>query len=216
MDHCSTQLIYQNSSLLVTFLLTGLAGGFTHCLAMCSSFFICNKTCHSNKKCSSKKTTNIRYISIFQHLGRATTYSLLGFICALISKQIATLLIWPKISAAMLTIAGVTFIINSLSKCKNINNHSWSASYLKGIFLGFIPCGLLYAVLMMASSTANPLLSFICMAIFAFATSIALSISALCLEILSKYWQDFVYKISKIVMLLNGFYLFTMAIQLVR
>ncbi len=71
----------------ISLLSMGFFGGFTHCLGMCGPFVltqVSNNLSHTkiNDYQGLKKLSKIALIPY--HLGRITTYSLIGFICALL------------------------------------------------------------------------------------------------------------------------------------
>lgn len=210
--HCNSIFEWHGSLFLAMFI-AGFMGGFTHCLGMCSTFSICSNSCESS--CGKKKSLQ-RY-GITYHLGRATTYGALGFLSALLSKQIAASHIWPLISASMLVIAGIMFILSSLPECKHfIIKFSGNLTYTKGVLLGFMPCGLIYAALMMAATTANPVGGMVAMWLFVLGTIPALSIANIGMRILADKYQNIMQKITKAVMAINGITLFLMAAKVMR
>ena len=196
---------------LLTFFLGGLTGGFTHCISMCGPFVACRNMCASGG-CSSKTQA----VQLPHHLGRLTTYGLLGFLAALLSRQIAYSSYWPKISAAMLAIAGVMFLLSSLPKCNHLFKSSGKLTYVSGLLLGFMPCGLLYAALMMAATTANPLMGMVGMWLFVLGTMPALLVASLSAEIVTRKWQGIMQKAGRAMMAFNGIVLLVMAEKLVR
>ena len=214
MGHCSS-LFVEHRSLFITFFLAGLTGGFTHCVSMCGPFVACQATCRTSL-CSSKKSL-MKIMGFPYHIGRATTYGALGFISAYIAKQIAYSPYWPWISAAMLVIAGTMFLVSSLPGCKHsLLNLFGKLTYMRGVLLGFMPCGLLYAALMMAATTASPLSGMFAMWLFVLGTIPALLLTNLGVRVITNKWQENMQKLGRVVMAFNGVLLFIMAINLVR
>ena len=207
-----------NYGLFLVFLLAGLTGSITHCLAMCGAnvavdAMSCGKKCAT--KCGKSKK-NAQSFGLFYHLGRMTTYGALGFFAALLSKQIATFLFWHFISAFMLTLAGVMFILSSLPNCKHfLLKSSGGNSYVRGALLGFMPCGLLYAALMMAAATANPWCGFFAMVVFVIGTIPALVLANMGIKMLTDKWQEKMQLFGRVVMAFNGVSLLVMAGKLV-
>lgn len=89
-------------------------------------------------------------------------------------------------------------------------------TYLSGVLLGFMPCGLLYAALMMAATTANPLMGMLGMWLFVLGTMPALLIASVGAEIMAQKWQAFMQKTGRVMMAFNGIVLMMMAERLVR
>jgi hypothetical protein len=215
--HCVANFS-EHSGLFAVFFFGGLTGGFTHCFAMCGSVVAseavacgsCNSGCGKKSKISS--ATSLSY-----HLGRMTTYGALGFFAALLSKQIASLPIWHFVSAFMLFIAGAMFLLSSLPSCHHtLFKTSSKNSYIRGVLLGFMPCGLLYAALMMAATLANPLAGMFAMWLFVLGTIPALLIASVGANMLTKKWQAVMQKIGRAVMAFNGISLLVMAGRMVR
>ncbi len=214
--HCAA-IFSEHSGLFAVFFLGGLMGGFTHCFAMCGSIVAAdNISCTGN--CSKKCVRTIsQSLSAGYHLGRMTTYGALGFFAALLSKQIASLPIWHFVSAFMLLVAGVMFLLSSLPSCHhNLFEASTKNSYIRGALLGFMPCGLLYAALMMAATLANPLAGMFAMWLFVLGTLPALFLASLGADFLTKRWQGVMQKIGRAVMAFNGISLLVMAGRMVR
>ncbi len=222
--HC-TQIFSQHGGLFSIFFFGGLTGGFTHCLTMCGPYVACERMCAS-KVCGTKKiihsttgrsATGHSATGLNYHLGRMTTYGFLGFFVAYLSKQIVTLPFWSLLSAIILAIAGVMFLINSLPDCKHsIFKTSGKLTYLRGVLLGFMPCGLLYAALMMAAVLADPISGMIAMWIFTLGTVPALLIASFGAELLSIKWQNTMHNIGRGLMMFNGVTLLVMAARLIK
>jgi len=214
MEYCSGFFLKQES-IYIAFLLAGLTGGFTHCITMCGSFSACNIMCPS-KSCNSSVSKLSYYGQIPHHLGRATTYGALGFIAAFLSKQIAAFSFWPYISAAMLVFAGVIFIVSSLPACKHVFTiKTKRTNYISGALLGFLPCSLIYALLMVAATTANPMQAMVGMWIFVLGTIPALFIVGIGTAAIAQKWQSLVQKLGQGMMVLNGLVLLVMATKII-
>lgn len=199
--------------MLALFFLGGLTGGFTHCLVMCGPVVACQAAC-SSQRCGNRfaNASQWRY-----HLGRATTYGALGFLAAFLSQQIANSPYWPWLSAGMLSIAGIMFILSSLPACK----HGWQGisgktTYWRGLLLGFMPCGLIYAALMVAATLANPLHGMVAMWLFVAGTLPALMIASVGAELVTQKWQQVMTKVGRAAMAFNGLALLVMAVNIVR
>jgi sulfite exporter TauE/SafE len=214
----SAATFFGSSNIFFMIFLAGLMGSVTHCLFMCGSIatldaISCGKNC--NSVCG-KKASFARASGIFYHLGRMTTYGALGFFAALLSKQISSFPMWHFVAAVMLAIAGIMFIMSSLPNCKHfLLKASGKNSYLRGVMLGFLPCGLLYAALMMAATTANPFLGMFAMWCFIFGTIPIFVLANNGAKVLNDKWQSKMQRFGRIVMVLNGAWLLVMAARLV-
>ena len=208
--HC-TALFSEHGGLFAVFFLGGLTGSVTHCLTMCGPVVACQSAC--NRQCGvATRTTQWSY-----HLGRALTYGALGFVAALFSQQIAATTYWPYISSAMLVIAGAMFIASSLPSC----HHAWfrvsaKSNFLRGTLMGFMPCGLLYAALMMTATMADPWRGMVAMWLFVLGTMPALVAASYGAEKISKKWERASSKVGRAMMAFNGLALLVMAAKVVR
>jgi uncharacterized protein len=149
--------------------LTGLIGG-THCLAMCGGIVAILKH-------SSTQTHHL----LWQNLGRLSTYTGLGIAAALLSHPI--LLILPANNTEMLlrNLMAIFMIVLGLtlagwSRYEHLTNRLGSqlwrqlqphfirlqrlpthrTAYLAGMLWGFLPCGLVYAMLPGAALSGSP------------------------------------------------------------
>lgn len=202
------------------FFVGGFTGGFTHCLGMCGPIVAseslrcggggCAKSC-------SKKQTAMRATGLSYHLGRMTTYGVLGFLAALLSKQIAAMPYWSMLSTIMLVIAGAMFIASSLPSCTHkLFNPSGALTYLRGVMMGFMPCGLIYAALMMAATLANPFAGMVAMWLFVLGTIPALLIASAGAELVTLRWRGAAARAGRVMMAFNGLLLLVMAAEGVK
>lgn len=211
LEHC-TSAFSQHGSLFVVFFLGGLTGSVTHCLAMCGPMVACQSACGNKCATSMAASTQWSY-----HLGRLLTYGILGFFSAFLSKQIATLWFWPYVSGAMLVLAGGMFIINALPSAKHHKfTISTQSNFIRGALMGFIPCGLLYAALMMAATLANPLSGLFAMWLFVLGTIPVLIVASAGTSLITGKWQHTMNHIGRVVMAFNGLSLLVIATRIMR
>lgn len=214
LSHCA-QAFTKQSGMLITFFMGGVTGGFTHCLTMCgqlvASHVACKRPC-ATKRCGLMQTIG-HVTGISYHLGRFTTYGALGFLTALFSQQLAASNWWPKLSSLMLGLAGLLFLFSCFKPCfhRAHSTKSFGLIYLRGTLLGFMPCGLLYAALMMAATLADPVQGMFAMLLFTLGTLPALWIASGSAELLSRKWQHVMQRIGRAMMALNGLSLLVMA-----
>jgi uncharacterized protein len=211
--HCDV-LFSAKGGLLLAFFIGGLTGGFTHCLAMCGPFVACDRACAS-KACSISKSVSDTF-GLSYHLGRMTTYGGLGFLVALLSQQVVLAGWWPWLSSLMLAGAGVLFLWSFLQSCHHDSSAIRPLTYLRGLLLGFMPCGLLYAALMMAAALANPWEGMLAMGLFALGTMPALLIAGGSAEWLGRKWQHTMQSAGRAMMAFNGLTLLVMAARTMR
>jgi len=174
------------------------------------------------------------YALLPYHLGRITTYSMLGFFSSLIAKNIENFLPFRIFSAALLFLAAVFFLglllERNLLRFKLRFLENAAAFFLKkfsiffqnphgikgyflGLVLGLIPCGLLYGAFLIAAAISNPFVAAFGMFLFGLSTFPALFFTAMGGHFLLKFpgFQT----ISKIIISINVIMLFLMGLKLI-
>ncbi|WP_345985708.1 sulfite exporter TauE/SafE family protein [Sulfurimonas sp. HSL-1656] len=166
---------------IITFALLGSIG---HCIGMCGGFIVTYTTAKIKPRFS--KTRSAFYHFLY-NIGRVTTYTLFGALFGYFGS------FWdvsPLARSIMYAVAGVMMILMGLSfagKLKfltsievPITNYSWfkrvftaqltSATpmsfYILGVLNGLFPCGLVYTMLVTATTTQSALYGAAVMAIF--------------------------------------------------
>lgn len=174
---------------IITFALLGSIG---HCIGMCGGFIVTYTT--AKIKPEQQKFTQATY-HLFYNFGRVVTYTLLGSLFGYFGS------LWdisPLTRAIMFAIAGVMMILMGLSfagKLKfltsieyPITRQSWfkkiftsqltsakpSSFFTLGLLNGLFPCGLVYTMLVTATTTQSAMWGAVVMAIFGLFTIPAL------------------------------------------
>lgn len=202
----------QGGNVFAVFFLGGLAGSLTHCLVMCGPLVACQAACGG--ACGSKMSAASQWP---YHLGRLITYSALGFVAALLSRQVAAYSFWPALSAAMLVFAALLFLASSIlptqhPMLKFIPQHR----VLRGALMGFMPCGLIYAALMVAATLASPVNGALAMASFVAGTTPALLLASSGAVVVARKWQGIIGRVGRFGMAFNGLALLALAANHVR
>ncbi|WP_020399868.1 sulfite exporter TauE/SafE family protein [Kordiimonas gwangyangensis] len=196
LSHCQA-VIGDHGGLLLTLFLGGLMGSATHCVGMCGPFVVAQTA-------SLEKTPSlfarVRGLALMPyHLGRMTTYMLLGILAASLSGMVFSVPLQRGIAVVLLTVAGVLFLASAVPSLKRSMGprllNGWVARfgaglgrvakpffqsptpwhrYALGVTLGFLPCGLLAAALMAVAATADPISAAFGMAAFCVGTMPAL------------------------------------------
>lgn len=223
----------QYPSILLTLFLAGLVGGMTHCAGMCGPFVM------AQVKCSGGSNTKLEKLSgaalLPYHMGRMTTYILLGVVAASLSQQIIGTPLQRWVSVSFLIIAGFIFILSALPHAKkyiikarfngfaHIGNvigklarplsqkSNSGKGYALGVLLGFLPCGLIFASLMVVSTTGNAVTAALAMALFTIGTIPALFMVGLGSNFAYKKWPNITQNVARGVMVFNGISLFLLA-----
>ena len=159
-------------STIITFALLGSVG---HCIGMCGGFIVTYTTAKITPNTSKLSQSTYHFL---YNMGRVSTYTILG---ALFGYFGSLWSITPMMRAVMFAIAGLLMIVMGLSfagKLKfltsieyPITKHAWFKKlftqqlqsqsalsfYILGILNGLIPCGLVYTMLVTATTTESAL-----------------------------------------------------------
>ncbi len=166
---------------IITFALLGSIG---HCIGMCGGFIVTYTTAKIKPQYS--KTQSAFYHFLY-NIGRVTSYTVLGALFGYFGS------LWdvsPLTRAIMFAVAGVMMIVMGLSfagKLKfltsieiPITNYSWfkkafmaqlgsatpASFFILGLLNGLFPCGLVYTMLVTATTTQSALYGAVVMAVF--------------------------------------------------
>ena len=233
LEHCGS-IINMQGSIFLSLFLGGLLGSLNHCVGMCSPFVLAQISTHKNDApiLLLQKISNASLVPY--HFGRITTYVFFSVLVSLFSFQIIGSYFGQFMIALLLAGAGIIFIMNAFPqislKFKNVKvfdvasamsviinplskNKGYLARYFLGIVLGFLPCGLVFAALMLTVTIGNITLSALGMMLFGLGTVPALFAVAFLGQTFFKKCQKNFIKISQIIMTFNGLTLLFMAIQ---
>ncbi|MBF0269823.1 MAG: sulfite exporter TauE/SafE family protein [Alphaproteobacteria bacterium] len=238
LSYCHTA-ISTDGGLMASLLLTGLVGGLTHCSGMCGPFAL-SQMAERMKSCPAMQMREWHRLSMAlllpYHLGRMTTYGLLGAGAALLAGSIgaATGLRW--LSAALLILAALLFLgyaVPRLGLIKAGNGDSalfrrlsvfakplfaaptgWRG-YALGLILGYIPCGLVWGALSAAAASGSALSGAMAMMGFAAGTVPGLVLVAGLGQLASQRWGGLVQRVAPMLLLLNAGVLAVLAWRLI-
>ncbi len=225
-----------NLTIIVSLFSLGFFGGFSHCAGMCGPFVLTQvsnrlQSIELQNYTTLKRLQNMALLPY--HLGRITTYSVIGFICAFITSNIKDFANFNLVSGILLLIAALIFWNNlfekkhfslpfHLPKFKSLaileklfRDPRGFRGYLLGLILGFIPCGLLYGAFALCASIDKPALAALGMFLFGIATIPALFLTAAGGYIFLKISNSNFKFISKIVLIINIITLVVMAVGLI-
>lgn len=216
-------------SALIVMFLTGLAGGFGHCIGMCGPVVAAY----------SLGEERLRYLHhILYNLGRTTTYMFMGAVVGLTGSFLVLTTSIEKIQTAIMIFAGLSIIIMGVAIGgwipirKASGNSSWLSSiigktmelfkgprtagtyYPMGIVLGFLPCGLTYTALLAAARAsmdaenhfAGMLQGAFMLFFFGLGTAPALLLVGRVVNYLGTKARDRLYKLASLIMILTGVY----------
>jgi sulfite exporter TauE/SafE len=200
-------------SLLTAFLL-GFMGSI-HCMGMCGGIVGALSLSSKSKDAASQiypKPINPMVLQLSYHVGRITTYGILGLVAGfaglwLASTHTNTGLVLRSLSGVMLVLMGIYLfgLTQSLSWLERAGSGIWkkmqpltigllpvsrlSQGLKLGIIWGFLPCGLVYSTLSWAVVSANPAQSAALMVFFGLGNLPALLTFSIFTEKLNQFKQ---------------------------
>lgn len=235
LPHCHEMLFNTGDhALAIALFLGALIGSLTHCAGMCGPFVLAQA---SGFKTPEGKSADkwYRYLLLPYHLGRLTTYTLLGIIVSAFSIPLLKIKALSILSPLLLVLAGILFLASAFSQIlparySNLTfnlcgtpkwitervapllpSNSLFSGYILGILLGFLPCGLVYAAIMAAATAGNVLESAIAMGAFAIGTMPVLVIISFGGKLLLNRQYSWIKSASAVLMVFNSMVLFAMA-----
>lgn len=234
--HCAA-VVSGHSGLMTGLFLAGLGGGLTHCVGMCGPFVLSQVASGLEHVPASRMREWHRLTGaalLPYHLGRSTTYSALGATGAGLVGHLSRLPVLEWVSAALLAMAGVLFLGQALPRLRlslptsagslftgslfGIFDVLFAApqgwrGYVLGVVLGFIPCGLLYAALAAAASSADPVIGAAGMLLFAMGTVPGLFVTGLAGYFAGVRWKRAMQACVPVLMTVNALVLFWLAFR---
>lgn len=187
---------------LLGFLTLGLLGGFGHCVGMCSPFvlFVSRRYALPDSGRPGALTAQGWYTA-----GRMTTYAALGALAGALGSvvQLAGSLVGLQRGASV--VAGVALIVSALAALSDVipgfhpggrlfggiaatlRGRVPGHPFLTGLFLGLLPCGLLYSAVIAAVSRGGPLQGALALVIFGAGTAPALLGLSLADDLLARH-----------------------------
>jgi len=222
--------------LVLSLLLAGLVGGLTHCAGMCSPFVLAQVPEGGVGQNGSFLERLSAQMLLPYHLGRMTTYVLLGVVAHSFINM-AFLFSGAKVilSAVLLSLAGLLFFVSAfpalaqlfpwLERVKSVVPYEAVARlsapfmrgggvvrrYMLGVVLGFMPCGLVVSALMASATAASVGQAALAMAAFTLGTMPALVAVALGGGFLRGRYPAFGAGLSRFAMVASALWLFVLA-----
>lgn len=235
--HCSA-VISGHAGLMGGLFMAGLGGGLTHCVGMCGPFVLSQVASGLEQIPASQMREWHRLTGaalLPYHLGRATTYTVLGAAGSGLAGYVVPASVPGWVSAALLMVAGFLFLGQALPRMRvslvpassgalvvgslsGILDHLFMApkglrGYALGVLLGFMPCGLLYAALAAVLSIADPIAGAAGMFLFAMGTVPGLFMTGLAGYCAGMRWKQLVRIWAPVLMILNAVVLFWLAFR---
>jgi sulfite exporter TauE/SafE len=165
--------------------LAGFAGSFLHCAAMCGPFVMA-QTLARMEAAPLQRLQGA--VLLPYHLGRATSYILLGAVMGALGGAVADLPGAHYALAVALGVGGLLFALQAFGRAAPSVGGFWLAGVVRGLLesptglrgyalglaLGFLPCGFLYGALAAAAGAGSAAGGALAMAGFAVGTAPAL------------------------------------------
>lgn len=220
--------VEDHGGLLTSLFLTGLVGSLGHCAGMCGPFVLSQVAARLEKVPVSAMSEWRRLTGaalVPYHLGRATTYALLGAVAAGSAGTLASWSGFRYLAALLLALAALFLLSLAVPQLKarlgGGGESWWSRSigrraaplfasptglrgWALGVMLGFIPCGLLYGALAAAAATADPLAGALAMLAFVAGTVPALVAVGAIGHFAVSHWRASVLKWAPLLLALNA------------
>lgn len=219
--------------------LTGLIGSLSHCGGMCGPFVL-SQVAARMEAIPLERMTEMRRLAgaalLPYHLGRATTYAMLGAAAAGFAGILGGASGFRWLAAGLLILAVLVLLSLAAPGLKALLGEGsgesfWSArigrwarplfaspfgvrGWLLGVALGFIPCGLLYAALAAAASGGNPIAGAAGMLAFAAGTAPMLMAVGWVGQAAVTHWRAPLLRLAPVLLVLNAGVLGFMAWQL--
>ncbi len=201
--------------------LIGLFGSM-HCIGMCGGFV----AMYSLKSPSARPSLPYH---LLYNLGRITTYSIIGGILGYIGSFAAYIGRHRGVPGAVLLVAGVFMILMGLNIAGMLGKRelfddtgitertffrealhtilalesAWG-TLLLGLLLGFLPCGLLYPVLMQAAASSGFISGMVIMLVFGVGTVPAMLSFGFLISRIQPHRKLFLYRIAAVLIIILG------------
>ena len=228
--------------IVLALLLAGAAGSAMHCVPMCGGFVL-GQVADRMARLPAAHLCEWRRIGagalLPYHLGRLTTYTLLGVLAGASGGALARLPWLSWLSGALLLLAAGLFLLHALRRLApflvpvlagldhappgwgrlvarlsmRINRTHAAGGYALGLVLGLLPCGFLYAALAAAGASVSPLPGGLDMLAFGLGTVPALVAVGIAGQAAGRRFQRGVAAASPAVMLLNATVLGALALR---
>ena len=234
--------VVEHGTLLTSLFLVGLLGSVSHCVGMCGPFVLGQVVARLEATPAARLHEFRRLTGAAlapYHLGRMTTYGLLGAGAGALAGGAADLTGLRWLSAGLLTLAALLFVGYAVPRlavplygARRGGEGLWSRhlgrrirprfgapvglrGYLLGVALGFLPCGLLYGAIAAAASSGSAIAGGLAMLAFVVGTIPALVGVGVAGHVTGNRWQSATARVTPVLLVLNAGLLGYMAWRMV-
>lgn len=230
------------AALLGALFVAGFAGSLMHCAPMCGPFVLAQVSANLERTPAARMSewTRLKGAALIPyHLGRFTTYCLLGAIGAVLVRSLGDVAPLRWIAVVLLGLAAAAFFLQALGRGVRlfpgavsafgiaflsrrlaslaepliVRGGNPGARYLLGVVLGFLPCGLLYGALAAAATAGSAAAGALAMASFTLGTVPALVAVGLAGSLLMNRAGSAIQALAAVLMLANAAALSYLAIR---
>lgn len=187
-----TEIGEPSAAIAMSLFVVGLAGSALHCVGMCGPFVLGQIAADGARSTTAggewRRLGGAALVPY--HLGRLTTYTLLGLLSGAATAIFASTGFFNLLCALLLAAGAIFMALQGLGLVAGIaspfggwltrtagllaTSHHAAARYALGLVLGLLPCGLIYGALGAAAGTGSPWRGGLAMAAFAAGTIPAL------------------------------------------
>lgn len=229
------------AGLLLSLFLAGLAGGATHCAGMCGPFVLAQVAGRLSRVAATDYGTWARLRGaalIPYHLGRLTTYALLGAVAGGLAGTFVETTQFKVLLPALLFTAAALFLVQMAAGLfpaaggiaggdkpgrlaavlSRVARPLFAAptgwrGYGLGVVLGFLPCGLLYGALAAAAGSGGAIIGGLAMAAFVAGTVPALVAVGWGGSLMGGRWRSGMPIVARSLAAVNAVLLLTIAVR---
>jgi uncharacterized protein len=237
-SHAATLRVSADGGLLLGLMAAGATGSAFHCGPMCGPFVL-GQVADRMSRVPAVRLCEWRRLGagalLPYHLGRMVTYTALGAGAAASAAVLGRAPWFGALSVVLLLTAAALFLLQALRRiapamtlpaldrapagwsqtlfrlAQRFGGGSGSSGFALGLTLGFLPCGFLYAALMAAASTLDPIRGAAAMASFALGTMPGLMVVGIAGQVAGRHWQRAIAWLSPAVLTANALMLVVLA-----